>query len=367
MQISCLRIVNLRSIESAELLPCCGLNVIIGPNGSGKTTILEAIHILHCGKSFRTGNFSDLVRQNTTQLAVHGDVSGDVVGGLVQRFRVSKSRVRTVIKINGEEIRRASVLAKLFPIQVFDSASFGLIDGSPKLRRSLIDKAVFHVEPDHVSHLQRYLRALQNRNQLLKSRATLKSFTFWDDELFNAATNIHKSRNACVDALNDLVSQEALLLPFGHIGLDYKSGWAENLSFDNVLAKDFSRDLSIGATQSGPHKAEVRIKAFGRDIARTASRGQIKMIVLIIVTIIAEFIFLRIGRKPVLLLDDIAAELDPECSHKVLERLAKSHAQAFVTATSEQSLDLKKLSTAVGKFHVKRGSVYDASFLHQAE
>lgn len=204
-----------------------------------------------------------------------------------------------------------------------------------ELRRSLIDNAVFHVEPDHVSHVQRYLRDLQHRSHLLKSRATLNNFSFWDHERLSTAANIHKSRSDCVETLCELVREETALRPFGMLGLDYKSGWADGLSLDSVLAKDFSRDVWTGATQSGPHKAELRIRAFGKDIARAASRGQIKSIVLIIVAIVAEFIFLKIGRRPIFLIDDIAAELDAEWSHKALDRIVRSRAQAFVTTTNE--------------------------------
>jgi DNA replication and repair protein RecF len=350
--------VNLRSIKHIEIRPDPRLNVIVGNNGSGKTSILEAIHILHCGRSFRTGSFVDLVKYGEEQFAVNGELTSRSPACQIQNFKVRRHRQGAEIRVDEELIRSASALSKLLPVLIYDANSFGVIDGNPKLRRSLIDKAVFHVETNHLGQLQRYLKALQNRNQLLKNRASGEHFVFWEAELVAAAIAIDKCRRQCVEALNILLKEDPLLKQLGEVELEYKSGWKESLSLADILVIERVRDFAIGTTQSGPHKAELKIRLLGKNIARTASRGQIKVIVLTIVAIIVDFINLKSNKSPLLLIDDLVAELDGHWAHKAFERITRSSLQVFVTGTSLQYLDSTTFSYR--RFHVERGSIVES-------
>lgn len=357
MYLSCLRIVNLRSIKKAELIADRRLNIIVGPNGSGKTTFLEAIHIVHCGRSFRTASFLDLVREGEDKLAINGEIHNANSGCEVRLFKVRKQQFVTDISVDGQVIKSASALSKLLPLLTFDANSFGVLEGSPKLRRSLIDRAVFHVESIHVQRLQRYSKALQHRNRLLKSRSNHDQFTFWETELAETSEDINRSRQTCVEALNKLLSDDSFSKPFGSIVLDYYPGWESNSTLSEILVKERQRDLSQGTTQRGPHKAEIKIKLQGRNVSRTASRGQIKIVVLTIITAIAEFIYKKTNHRPLLLIDDIAAELDSEWVYKAIERVAMTGTQAFITATT--ALFLKSIPYPFREFHVEQGNIVD--------
>jgi DNA replication and repair protein RecF len=362
MYVSRLWIQNLRSLSNIEIEPTDGINIILGPNGSGKTTILEAIYLLHSGKSFRNGNIHDLVKHGERKLIVQGEIAEDSTTDLARRFRVTKQGTRTEIQVDSVNVKSASKLSQMFPVLTFDANSFGVIEGGPKLRRSLIDRAVFHVEPSYLSHMQRFLKALQHRNRLLKEQPNTERLTFWNNEFTEAAEIIDQTRQKCVQTLNTLLQKDFLIANLGQVSLEYRRGWNNDFTLEQVLLTDHQRDLSTGSTQSGPHKAELKIKIFEKNAAMMASRGQIKTIVLATVAIVAEFIFTKTGRKPVFLIDDISSELDSDWCSRAVKRIEQSNAQAFITTTDTR---MPMYRNPPGRtFHVKQGNIqhHTASF-----
>ncbi len=358
MRISRLRAYNLRKIRLLDISPSEGINLIWGANGSGKTTLLEAIHILHSGKSFRPSRFPDLVTQGELQFGVRGDVYfQDKQIGAEQSFKVQKERLSTNIEVNEKMVTSASALAKAFPLLIVEPNSFGIVDGGPRLRRSLLDRATFHVEQDFLRNSRNYVYALAQRNRLLKLNARANQLGFWGEELARHGEEISVARTRCVDALNQqFKSGHEMEEILGQIRLKYRQGWKEGITLKDALALNVSQEAASGITLIGPHKAEIEIQVGGSGVARTASRGQIKAIVISIVAALSKYVFQAIGVRPIMLVDDFAAELDDSMSSLVLQMMNSTNSQVFITSINNHATKNSQLETA-GTFHVKQGSV----------
>ena len=358
MQISRLRAYNLRKIRLLDITPTAGINLIWGSNGSGKTTLLEAIHTLHSGKSFRSGRFLDLVTHGEHQLGVRGDVKfQNLENDSALTFKVQKANLSTTIKINDLPITSAAVLAKAFPLLVVEPSSFGILEGGPRVRRSLLDRATFHVEQDFLENSRRYVQALSQRNRLLKTNAKTSQLGFWGEELARFGEEIHLARSRCVKALNSVFfSGTEIDNVLGQIQLNYKQGWKDGLTLNEALRLNLSQEIRSGMTLSGPHKAEIEILVGGGGVARTASRGQIKTVVISIIAGLVHYMFQAIGFRPIILVDDFAAELDDFMCSLTLKMMRETKAQIFLTSINNQFIK-DSLFEAEGMFHVEQGVV----------
>jgi len=362
MRLSRLRINHLRSIESLEIEPGEGINILWGSNGSGKTTILEAIHLLHSGKSFRTTRFGDLVARGQQQFGIRGDVSDGPDETGVKVIRVQKGIQHSVVELEGSIVSNASTLAKALPLLLIEPTSFAIVEGAPKVRRSLIDRASFHVEPGFFRDARNYTTALQQRNRLLKSHPKASQLSFWNEELARHGEAIHRCRARCVQVLNENLSNGSPLEErLGRISLRYRRGWLERSTLSEALEDNFPLQLTSGSTLVGPHKAEVEITNSGGSLARIASRGQVKAVIISLVTAMVEYIESTIGAAPILLVDDFAAELDNAMRQLAFNMLEKIRSQVFLTSIEDLAPNFNS-SRKLTSFHVEHGGIDSLPF-----
>lgn len=357
MRLSRLRISNLRSIRTLEIAPSDGLNVIWGANGSGKTTILEGIYLLHSGKSFRTPRVPDLISRGEKQLGVLGEIDTRVGDGQPKTIKLQKTSRMSAVQIDNTPISSASVLAKTLPALLIEPNSFAIIEGAPKVRRSLVDRASFHVEPSFLTHSRNYMNALQQRNRLLKCQPRPEELVFWDDELAKYGEAVHLSRLRCIGALNAKLGESSSdVFSLGPITLKYRRGWNENLPLIEALKLNIPLQVAAGTTLVGPHKAEIEISARDGHLARIASRGQVKTVVISLVSAMANYIEEQVGVAPLVLVDDFAAELDNAkrlLAFKMLERLSS---QVFITSIEDLS-SCFVTARGIKSFHVEQGAI----------
>lgn len=340
------------------MAPAAGINLFWGSNGSGKTTVLEAIEILHSGKSFRSGRFLDLVTHGERQFGIRGDVEfSSREAGAGHHIKVIKANLSTTIEVNDLPVTSASALAKIFPLLIVEPSSFGIVEGGPRVRRSLVDRAMFHVEPDFLKQSKSYIYALNQRNRLLKINAPVSQLVFWAEELARYGEHIDAARGRCIQAINQTFAtgsetDEAI----GQIHLRYKRGWKSGVTLNEALKQNLAQETRSGMTQSGPHKAEIEILTEGRGVARIASRGQIKTIVISIIAELAKYIFQAIGVRPIVLVDDFAAELDEFLCALTLKIMRQTKAQVFLTSITNRSVSFSSLEDLC-MFHVEQGNV----------
>lgn len=354
-----------RNLESVDLTLSPAFNVFSGVNGSGKTSLLEAIHVLSVGRSFRTHKIDPLVMREQKDFLVFADL------GDQGRLGLLKSRTgKNELKFDGEQQRNWQTVAATLPLQVLNTESFQLLEGSGKIRRRFLDWAVFHVEHSYLEDWRAYRRGIAHRNSLLKSGGvTLHAqLDAWDVELASLGQAIHKSRTTIIRSFGGLLGSVVdEFLPGSEIELEYKAGWDSNQLFATVLAEQRPRDIKYGMTLNGPHRADFTIKVNGVVATETLSRGQLKMLVCALKIAMGRFVERSAGESNkagtaeyqcIYLIDDLASELDRSNRGKVISVLSASGAQCLFTAVEAKDLDLNgELSERSRKFHVEHGKI----------
>ncbi|TDJ64853.1 MAG: DNA replication/repair protein RecF [Proteobacteria bacterium] len=355
MQLTSLSVQHVRRIAAAQISPADQTNLISGPNGSGKTSLLESIHYLATARSFRASRVSEVISHGQTALIVSGELKDSA--GVNSRVGVEKTSNTTRLRINGEAVTVASTIARLVPVLTFNTESYSLLNGGPANRRALLDRLLFHVEPEYLRTLKTYYRGLKQRNALLRANTTHKQVVYWDHQLEAVANRLDRWRGACISTLNEYICASALNERIGSLELEYRRGWVAEESFSNLLAANSVKDRDAGTTTVGPHRAELRIKVGGKLAKTVVSRGQGKLIIATIVSAQARFIREYALEPPILLVDDLASELDRSACQAAVDALISTKAQIFFTAIESSDLPAS-LCESAKVFHVEHGQVH---------
>ncbi|WP_221075441.1 DNA replication/repair protein RecF [Agarivorans aestuarii] len=353
MQIQSLGLQNFRNIKSANLVPNPKLNVILGQNGSGKTSVLEAIYYLGFGRSFRSNRPSKVITYQQDSFVVFAQLDEHKIG--LQKFKGGD----TALRINKETIRSQAVLASLLPLQILHPEGYGLVDGSPKHRRAYLDWGVFHVEHQFHVAWQNYKRILKQRNALLKQTRQYQDLQFWDKQLVELALVVSEQRKKYVESIRDtLVKLVTEFLPEYQFDMTFYQGWDDKAALEDLLKQSFERDRLLGYTQYGPHKADLKFKFDGINAVDVISRGQLKLFVCALILAQGQHAQQTSGKKTVYLIDDFAAELDMSKRQLLAKCLQHNGSQVFVSAIEEQMLDGFDLEGCT-MFHVEHGVISD--------
>lgn len=358
MQVTRLQIAGLRCFSQVALSPAPGLNLLLGDNGAGKTSVLEALHLMAYGRSFRGRVRDGLVRRGTATIEV-----------FVQWHEQGQDRERRAGlrhsgqdwegRLDGEPIAHLGDLCAALSVVTFEPGSHALIMGAAEHRRRYLDWGLFHVEPAFLGLWRRYSRALKQRNALLKARVRDGQLDAWEQELQESGTILTGHRAQYLSELEPCLQEIVVeLLPAaGGTKLEFLPGWRrEDMSLADALLLSRERDLAAGFTSVGPHRADWRIEHAAIPGRETLSRGQAKLTALSALLAQAQHQAGLRGEWPVVALDDLASELDRAHQARVLERLRASGAQVFVTGTeAPPGLDLGLSNPRV--FHVEQSKI----------
>lgn len=378
MQVTRLDIRNLRCFRDVTLGPAPGLNMITGENGAGKTSVLEALHLMAYGRSFRGRVRDGLIRAGASELEVFVEwleggrrVAPTPTPVVAGHSRAYSPLRRAGMRHNGQDwsgrldgapVGSLGQLCAALAVVSFDPGSHALIHGGGEPRRRYLDWGLFHVEPDFLPLWRRYSRALKQRNALLKSRARDAQLDAWDAELADAGEDMTRHRHQYLEALRPHYSHSiAELAPMLGVGeLHYQPGWRrEELSLLDALLMGRDRDLQIGHTSVGPHRADWALEFSAIPGRGALSRGQAKLVALAALLAQAGHHASVHGEWPVIALDDLASELDRNHQRRVLQNLLSSGAQVFVTGT-EPLPAVEGVSGPAALFHVEHGQVRPA-------
>ena len=311
MHIRRLLIDQLRCLDGVELNLGRGLHVLIGPNGSGKTSVLEAIALLGSGRSFRAGGKDALIARGADKLSVFADLE---IAGASHQIGFERSQKAWRGRLNGDDITQLTQLVRLAPIWVVEPNSHELISGGSEPRRALIDWLLFHVEPTFAGVAARYKAALRQRNALLKSECDARELEPWTAMITGLGTELAALRDRYLpDWISAVRASAANLLPeLGAVALSFKSGWPSDSSPSESLKARLARDRALGYTSAGPHRADWSLSFEHAPAREHFSRGQAKNACLAAVFgTLARYHALS-GEKPVLCLDDLFSELDQQ-------------------------------------------------------
>ena len=354
VQLNTLTIQRVRVVRETELAPAAGLNLIIGPNGSGKSSCLEAIYLLGLGRSFRSRTLREVITFGEESLLVRGEVEN--TAGETYSLGIERGSTRTRTRIAGREAGTASELARHLPLLLITPDSHRLLTDGTRLRRRMLDWALFHVEPTYLSAYQRYKQALRQRNAGLKQEDHRSSVSVWDAELELAGTELHSVRsNYIADMLATMQELVGNLLGRS-IDITYYAGWDTSDPLAQVLARGLQTDLARGFTGAGPHRADLRFRVSGAPVQNVLSRGESKLfIAAVLLAQVAHTIRCQ-ARTPVVLIDDLASELDPDNRARLLSVISQVGAQTFLTAVTGDMLDTQGWQERK-TFHVEHGSL----------
>ncbi len=332
---------NFRNLNGAVIDFHPKLNFFIGDNGSGKSSLLEALFFLGHGKSFRTSKVDALACHEKTTFVVSIKDGNNSQLGLSRDI----SSGLTNIKIDGERHFRLSVLAKNIAIQIVTPESFKLFFGGPKERRRFIDLGMFHVKHTFAKQWKSFNRVLKQRNACIRlSNGSSKSdsmLVYWTEQFCQMSIEVAKVRQEYTLAvIAELDVWLAILLPDlkSRVTVQYLQGWSQKRELKDVLASNYEREASYGYSLYGAHKFDVKFLLDKQSLETQLSRGQQKLFLLALTFAQAKLIA-RVNRvKPILLIDDIGAELDVNSRAALSSALEILNCQVIITAIEEEAL-----------------------------
>jgi len=310
------------------------VTVLVGPNASGKTNILEAIYFLSLGKTFRPGSDFEVVNfdHDTAYLAAQIDSEGEGLNlevGIQKAFDLSPSRKKFLV--NKISRLRSNFIGNLKVI-LFTPVDLEMIDSSPSVRRAHLDDFLSQADRDYHRILLSYEKTVISRNRLLKrifeGRGKEDELIFWDQAVVRLGQEITKKRQEFFEYLTKT----------GKKLDDFSWLWKSSRIDLEKLKKERRRDIECQATISGPHRDDFRFYLSGRDLSFFGSRGQQRMSILNLKLLELSYLEEKTGAKPIFLLDDIFSELDEE-HRKAIQPLPAE--QTIITTTDLGNIDKK--------------------------
>ena len=368
-----LRLRQFRNFAELELtFPSAGV-AVIGPNGSGKSNLLESLYYLEIFRSFRGAADDQLVRFGAEAFHVRGRFEDPDTGRQVEVTAAYERRRRKKrVTVNGAEPERLSDALGRIGLVVFSPSDVALIAGAPSERRRFLDIVLSLNAPGYLAAVQRYRQVLKRRNALLKDGATVAAVEPWTAALVEAGGTVMAARASWVAEHAPGFSER-----YERIGgeaparLEYRpsvpdvasSGTDMAAALAEELARLAGRERERGVTLRGPHRDDLGLVREGdaadRDLRDFGSGGQQRTAAVSLRLVEAETIRRARGRAPMVLLDDIFAELDPGRSERVLELLEDEPGQAILTAPKASDVEVRR--GALPRWRIAAGQVVAAA------
>lgn len=372
MQLSRVHLTNFRNYAALQLPLQPGLTVLHGQNAQGKTNVLEAVHLLSSGSSYRAQSDREVIRWDAPEgerlarvIGATADTELEVV--VADMPGLSTKRVL----VNGAGKRLADFVGRL-PAVLFGPEQLGLVTGSPSHRRNYLDDALSQTDRTYFRALAVYNRVLHQRNQLLKQFREREmhpdELVYWNAQLVETGSVIssRRARGLQQAAVLAAAQHERLAPGGGELGLAYETklfraagGWQRLVSaqpdevqaeFRACLATEAEREMAQGNTVVGPHRDDLLLTLDGKPVDKFGSRGQQRTVALALKLAELDFIRDHTGETPVLLLDDVLSELD-EARRAALSDVVRSHEQVLLTTTEQPDMQ------AAASYLVQRGTL----------
>jgi DNA replication and repair protein RecF len=347
-----LSLTDFRSYREALIAPGPGLVVLTGENGAGKTNILEAVSLLSPGRGLRGASLGEMARRDGAGGFSVAARLGDVEIGT---GTLASAPERRQVRINGAAASATS-LAEWLSILWLTPAMDRLFQEGASGRRRFLDRLVLALAPGHAVHAARYEAAMRARNKLLaEERPDPDWLTALEARMAEHGAAIVSARRGAVEALTACLA-DAPEGPFARAGLALQGG---DEDLQSVLAPGRGRDAAAGRTLTGPHRTDLVVTHLGKtQPAALCSTGEQKALLLGIVLAHADLVAQRAGRRPILLLDEVAAHLDPRRRAALFERLEGSGGQVWMTGTEASLFDAVDGSGT--RLEVRDGAVFPA-------
>jgi len=357
MSIEKLTVFDFRNLAPEPIELNDNINFVIGDNGSGKSSLLEAIFYLGHGKSFRTSQVENLFTHNKIKFVVSARDNKGLQLGVAKNFDTGLTEIR----VAGEKHRQLSQLAKNVAVQVITPESFKLFFGGPKQRRRFIDLGLFHVKHSFSDSWKEFSRVLKQRNACLRNKADNETLSYWTQVFCQASVNIAKLRDDYIKELSEeLKPWLVLMLPSlaADISISYMQGWNSKKSLSDILEQNKEREIKSGFSLYGAQKFDVKFLTGNVIIDNQLSRGQQKLFLLALTFAQAKLIEKVKRVKPILLIDDVGAELDLNSRNLLNQAINELDCQVIITAIDRVAVEpLVPSDNNYKMFHVKHGLI----------
>ncbi|WP_068713132.1 DNA replication/repair protein RecF [Cephaloticoccus capnophilus] len=359
MRLRSITLQNFRNISFARLEFRGRQSFLLGPNGQGKTNLLEAAGFITALRSFRTRETRHLIANDAREAAIRCEVAvgngaslsraatGGALGEAVELIIKLRTDGRELWR-DGERVARLGAHLGQFPCVVFSSQDMALLRGAPALRRRWLDLTLAAVDAEYLRSLQSYHRALASRNSLLKTGASDAALTAFEQTMAPAAAQIVSRRHTGLDELSELLREAGVKLggASGEAALRYAPNFdAQNEgTWIERWAKGRERDRQFRSTLNGPHRDDFLFLHDGQAAGDYASEGQQRGLVLALRLAQVQWFRAKTGIRPVLLADDVLGELDPQRRQRFW---AAIDAESQIIATGTQPPD-----TSLGEWQI---------------
>lgn len=348
MHLKNINLFNFRNYSALDLKLDEKPTILVGDNAAGKSNLLEAVYFLSTTKSGRVDEERELIKQGeeVTRLQVTGD--SEQLEIILQNSNQSFSKK---VKVNGVPKRVVDYIGNL-PAVIFYPWDINMVTGSPSLRRWHLDMALAQVDAHYKKALTQYEQVLVNRNRVLKrikeKQGRIDELDYWTSELIKNGQIIQNTREAFLQSLNQFIS------PLGEFIFEYRQSELSQEKLDQYNG----REIQAAATLIGPHRDDFVVKIDGRNLARFGSRGEQRLATLAFKLATLEYMALSLGKRPILLLDDVFSELDESHREAVVEVVSRQ--QTILSAVELQNLPKEFLKNA-RILKVEDGKIHESS------
>jgi len=349
MIITRLSILNYKNIQEASLSFSPKINCFIGHNGAGKTNVLDALYFLSFCHSAFTSQDSSVIRHDEDFFLLegiyHDDEESSADAAPITISCGMKRGTKKHFKRNKKEYKRLSEHIGLIPIVLISPSDALLVEGGSEERRRLLDMVISQLDHSYIDALNRYNKALQQRNSLLKvenGEPDMDLMCLWEEQMASAGELIYQKRDAFIKEMIPLFQQYYDTIAGGHeqVSLSYVSH-CQRGSLLEVIQRDRHKDLAVGYSLHGIHRDDLEMLIEGHPMRREGSQGQLKTYVTALK--LAQFEFLKHTSSkttPLLLLDDIFDKLDAHRVEKIIQLVAgHDFGQIFITDTNRAHID----------------------------
>lgn len=344
MKVKNFRLIQVRNFEDIEIKADEKITIFTGKNGSGKTNLLESVHLASFGKSFKTFRDEEIINFDKNECTI------------ILTFKTKKSdqtiKIK-LLKLKGKQIYlndnqvKNKELVGLFRTIIFNPDEMQLIKGNPQKRRRFLDMEISQINPRYYYEWIKYKRAVQQRNAELKNAQYQKrkpQTDIWDMQIAKGASYIVKKRLEAIEKMNETIkeTEKRLTNEKENLKMVYIQKEKEKPTHDlewyiKKLIEKREEDIKFCQTSIGPHRDDILFQLNGKDISKYGSQGQQRTAILAIKLAEMEFMHKETGEYPVLLLDDVGSELDKERKKVLFEYVKEKDIQTIMTMTEKEN------------------------------
>ena len=359
MRLTRIKLTNFRNIEQAEVAFCSDFNAFVGTNAQGKTSLLEAIFLAICGKSFRTSQLPHLIKQTAPYFTDELHFEKNEVE---QRIRIAFDGLDRKITYNNSACPSITTIIGALQGVLMTPDHIEIVKGGPQVRRQYMDLQLAQADTTYMHHLSRYQKAMRQRNALLKMQS-FDSIGVWEQEMAHSAAYIVLSRQQLLRVLAGQAQQHHQYLAQNSesLSLRYRTGAPESADAATLqhyyierYHLDRRKEAEHGSTLAGPHKDDLLISIDGREARHFSSEGQARSCVAALKLAEWHHMRSRTGFAPLFLVDDLTVSFDKHRQHRFLEEMQKLK-QVFITSTHSDLPSFLGRQTNV--FHVHAGAI----------